>query len=72
MLDQENCWDVVTRRDPAHDGEFFVGVLTTGIFCRPSCPARRRCEERPVLSGCRGGGARWTAAVSALPSFGRG
>jgi AraC family transcriptional regulator, regulatory protein of adaptative response / methylated-DNA-[protein]-cysteine methyltransferase len=29
------------RRDPSWDGQFFVGVTSTGIFCRPSCPARR-------------------------------
>ncbi|WP_085907956.1 bifunctional transcriptional activator/DNA repair enzyme AdaA [Kiloniella majae] len=28
------------RRDPAYDGVFFVGVFTTGIYCRPVCPAR--------------------------------
>jgi AraC family transcriptional regulator, regulatory protein of adaptative response / methylated-DNA-[protein]-cysteine methyltransferase len=28
------------RRDPAYDGIFYVGVRTTGIFCRPTCPAR--------------------------------
>jgi AraC family transcriptional regulator of adaptative response/methylated-DNA-[protein]-cysteine methyltransferase len=28
------------RRDPAYDGLFFVGVRTTAIFCRPTCPAR--------------------------------
>src|SRR4051812_7803533 len=27
-------------RDPPHKGPFFVGVRTTGIFCRPTCPAR--------------------------------
>lgn len=27
-------------RDPRYDGYFFVGVLSTGIYCRPSCPAR--------------------------------
>lgn len=27
-------------RDPAYDGIFYVGVRTTGIFCRPTCPAR--------------------------------
>ena len=27
--------------DPGYDGIFFVGVTTTGIFCRPSCPARK-------------------------------
>jgi AraC family transcriptional regulator of adaptative response/methylated-DNA-[protein]-cysteine methyltransferase len=29
------------QRDAAYDGVFFVGVRTTGIFCRPSCPARK-------------------------------
>ncbi|KPP84740.1 MAG: Metal binding domain of Ada [Rhodobacteraceae bacterium HLUCCA08] len=28
-------------RDPAHDGRGFVGVTSTGIFCRLTCPARR-------------------------------
>lgn len=27
-------------RDPSYDGIFFVGVKTTGIFCRPTCPAK--------------------------------
>src|SRR5438309_8618137 len=30
----------VDDHDPAYDGIFFTGVRTTGIFCRPSCPAR--------------------------------
>lgn len=29
------------NRNPAYDGVFFTGVRTTGIFCRPICPARR-------------------------------
>ena len=29
------------QRDPSYDGLFFVGVRTTGIFCRPTCPARK-------------------------------
>src|SRR5882672_6974396 len=29
------------RNDAAYDGIFFVAVRTTGIFCRPSCPARK-------------------------------
>ncbi len=29
------------RRDTSYDGIFFVGVRTTGIFCRPTCPARK-------------------------------
>ena len=29
------------KGDASYDGIFFVGVKTTGIFCRPSCPAKR-------------------------------
>lgn len=28
-------------RDPEYDGVFYVGVSTTGVFCRPTCPARK-------------------------------
>ncbi len=38
-LDAER-WDAVMRRDRSHDGRFVTGVLTTGIYCRPSCAAR--------------------------------
>src|SRR5213595_2025636 len=31
----------VTDSDASYDGIFFVAVRTTGIFCRPSCPARK-------------------------------
>jgi AraC family transcriptional regulator of adaptative response / DNA-3-methyladenine glycosylase II len=34
------CYDVISRRDPAYNGRFFTGVLTTGIYCLPSCAAR--------------------------------
>lgn len=40
MLDEERCWERFTARDRAADGEFVVGVVSTGIFCRPGCPAR--------------------------------
>ncbi|MEO8027511.1 MAG: methylated-DNA--[protein]-cysteine S-methyltransferase, partial [Bryobacteraceae bacterium] len=29
------------RRDKSQDGRFFFGVMTTGVYCRPSCPARQ-------------------------------
>jgi AraC family transcriptional regulator of adaptative response/methylated-DNA-[protein]-cysteine methyltransferase len=35
----------LVRRDPAYEGVFWVGVRTTGIFCRPTCPARRPRRE---------------------------
>ena len=36
------------RRDAAHDGRFVVGVTSTGIYCRPSCPARRPKEQHCI------------------------
>jgi AraC family transcriptional regulator of adaptative response/methylated-DNA-[protein]-cysteine methyltransferase len=37
----EDRWEAVRARDPGADGRFVFGVVTTGIYCRPSCPARR-------------------------------
>lgn len=37
----DTLWRRVAVRDPTADGVFVFGVRTTGIFCRPSCPARR-------------------------------
>ena len=34
------AWEAVLRRDRAYDGRFVTGVLSTGIYCRPSCAAR--------------------------------
>src|SRR5215468_1672190 len=39
-LDRESCYRVMCSRDRRFDGRFFVGVRTTGIYCRPICPAR--------------------------------
>jgi len=41
MLESDDQrWAAVLRRDRAMDGQFVTGVLTTGIYCRPSCAAR--------------------------------
>ena len=39
-LDREACYRAVKARDRRFDGRFLTGVLSTGIFCRPICPAR--------------------------------
>ncbi|MDX1983712.1 MAG: AlkA N-terminal domain-containing protein [Bryobacteraceae bacterium] len=39
MLDPAVCHKARLARDPRFDGRFFTGVLTTGIYCRPVCPA---------------------------------
>ncbi len=41
MIDQAACREAFENRDRSADGRFVVGVVTTGIYCRPSCPARR-------------------------------
>ncbi|MGR6092652.1 MULTISPECIES: DNA-3-methyladenine glycosylase 2 family protein [Brevibacterium] len=40
MFTSDQCYQAVTSRDRRFDGMFFTAVRTTGIFCRPSCPAR--------------------------------
>jgi len=39
-LDHDACYRAVSLRDSRFDGRFFTGVKTTGIYCRPICPAR--------------------------------
>ena len=39
-IDPAAAWAAFDARDRAHDGRFVVGVRTTGIYCKPSCPAR--------------------------------
>lgn len=39
ILDAEHCYRAVLGRDRRFDGVFYTGVKTTGIYCRPSCPA---------------------------------
>jgi AraC family transcriptional regulator of adaptative response / DNA-3-methyladenine glycosylase II len=38
-LDFEQCYCALESRDPRFDGLFIVGVRTTGVYCRPSCPS---------------------------------
>jgi AraC family transcriptional regulator of adaptative response / DNA-3-methyladenine glycosylase II len=46
-LDRDACYRVLLARDGRHDGRFFTCVKTTGIYCRPICPARP-----PRLANC--------------------
>ncbi|CAN5474581.1 AlkA N-terminal domain-containing protein [soil metagenome] len=39
-LDHEQCYRALSSRDVRFDGRFYAEVRTTGICCRPSCPAR--------------------------------
>ena len=40
MLDEASCWEAIQKRDRSQDGLWFVGVITTGVYCRPSCTSR--------------------------------
>ncbi|HEU5082643.1 MAG TPA: AlkA N-terminal domain-containing protein [Acidimicrobiales bacterium] len=40
MLDHGQCYEAMRSRDPRFDGRFWVGVRTTGVYCRPVCPSR--------------------------------
>ncbi len=40
QLDRDVCYRALRTRDARFDGRIFVGVRTTGIYCRPICPAR--------------------------------
>lgn len=40
LPDDDACYAAVKARDTRFDGRFFTGVKTTGIYCRPICPAR--------------------------------
>ncbi len=59
---EAQAWRAVLARDRAADGQFVFAVRTTGIFCRPACPARRPRRENvafyPDPSGARAAGFR--------------
>jgi AraC family transcriptional regulator of adaptative response / DNA-3-methyladenine glycosylase II len=45
VLDPETLWQIVEARDSSFDGGVICAVKTTGIYCRPSCPARPKREN---------------------------
>jgi AraC family transcriptional regulator of adaptative response / DNA-3-methyladenine glycosylase II len=45
-IDDETCYRALTARDARFDGLFFVGVTSTGIYCRPICTARTVGRDR--------------------------
>ncbi|QXX75788.1 putative bifunctional transcriptional activator/DNA repair enzyme AlkA [Methylovirgula sp. HY1] len=48
-LDPDACYRAVCARDARFDGSFFTGVTTTGIYCRPICPAPTPKRENVVF-----------------------
>jgi len=61
-LDPEICWRAWTTHDRRFDGAIFMGVASTGIYCRPVCPARlparRNCSFYPSAAAAEAAGYR--------------
>ncbi len=39
-MSEQEYWQAIENRDPSYDGKFYYGVITTGVYCKPSCPSR--------------------------------
>src|SRR5215467_2287355 len=48
QLDPQACYRALQTRDARFDGRLFTGVTSTGVYCRPICPART-----PKFENCR-------------------
>src|SRR6476660_5973884 len=48
-LDADTAWAAFMRRDRSWDGRVIGAVKTTGVYCKPSCPARRPKREHVVF-----------------------
>lgn len=48
QLDRDVCYRAIQSRDARMDGRLFIGVTSSGVYCRPICPART-----PRLENCR-------------------
>jgi AraC family transcriptional regulator of adaptative response / DNA-3-methyladenine glycosylase II len=60
--DPERCYQAAKSKDARFDGWFFIGVTSTGIYCRPSCPARTPMRQNvrfyPTAAAAQKGGFR--------------
>ena len=50
--DHDRCYRAVASRDARFDGRFVTAVATTGIYCRPSCPAQTPKRENVRFYPC--------------------
>lgn len=61
-LDADHCYPIVQARDTRFDGLFYVGVSSTGVYCRPVCtvrtPGRERCTYYPNAASAEAAGFR--------------
>lgn len=49
MPDAETCWQALTDKDTRFNGLFYFAVRTTGVYCKPSCAARRPRRENVLF-----------------------
>src|ERR1700687_952841 len=49
VMNNPELWNAVLSRDASRDGSFVFAVRSTGIYCRPSCPARRTPREQVLF-----------------------
>jgi AraC family transcriptional regulator, regulatory protein of adaptative response / methylated-DNA-[protein]-cysteine methyltransferase len=61
LLDRKRCDRARVARDPRFDGRFFTGVLTTRIYCRPTCPVKPAKSRNVIFFA--------TAAAAELAGF---
>jgi AraC family transcriptional regulator, regulatory protein of adaptative response / methylated-DNA-[protein]-cysteine methyltransferase len=68
-ITDEEAWTAFDRRDRSWDGRVIGGVRTTGIYCRPSCPARRPRRENVEFfrDGAAARAAGYRACLRCLP-----
>ena len=71
-MSDERAWQAVLARDRSYDGRFVTGVLSTGIYCRPSCAARHpsRSNVRFFTSGAEAKMAGLRACLRCAPDSG--
>jgi AraC family transcriptional regulator of adaptative response/methylated-DNA-[protein]-cysteine methyltransferase len=69
VIDPDAAWRAVLARDRTADGTFVTGVLTTGIYCRPSCAARhpKRENVRFFATGAEAAATGLRACLRCLP-----
>jgi AraC family transcriptional regulator, regulatory protein of adaptative response / DNA-3-methyladenine glycosylase II len=51
-LEANTCYRIIQARDARYDGTFFTAVTSTGIYCRPICPARTPKRENVRFFAC--------------------
>ena len=49
MLNEQEKYDFIGSKDKKYDGEFYTAVKTTGIFCLPSCRARKPLQKNVIF-----------------------